>query len=122
MNRIFRNTIFYLLIFLVIIGVVSFFNGNNQPTKHLTYTQLINHLEDGDVVEITQQPERGVLKISGKLTGYKENETFVSYVTNNETNADVIFKAAKEGSKIDVKPAQETSGWITFFTSIMHIP
>ena len=27
MNRIFRNTIFYLLIFLVIIGVVSFFSG-----------------------------------------------------------------------------------------------
>ncbi|MCM3363632.1 ATP-dependent zinc metalloprotease FtsH [Niallia sp. MER TA 168] len=119
MNRIFRNTIFYLLIFLVIIGVVSFFNGNNQPTKHLTYTELINHLEDGDVVEITQQPERGVLEIRGKLTGYKENETFVSYVTNNETNADVILKAAKEGSKIDVQPAQETSGWITFFTSII---
>lgn len=119
MNRIFRNTIFYLLIFLVIIGVVSFFNGNNQPTKHLTYTELINHLEDGDVAEITQQPERGVLEVRGKLKGYKENETFVSYVTNNETNAEVILKAAKEGSNIDVQPAQETSGWITFFTSII---
>lgn len=119
MNRIFRNTIFYLLIFLVIIGVVSFFNGNNQPTKHLTYTELINHLEDGDVGEITQQPERGVLEVRGKLKGYKENETFVSYVTNNETNAEVILKAAKEGSNIDVQPAQETSGWITFFTSII---
>ncbi|MDR4318933.1 cell division protease FtsH [Niallia circulans] len=119
MNRIFRNTIFYLLIFLVIIGVVSFFNGNNQPTKQLTYTELINHLDAGDVAEITQQPERGVLEIRGKLKGYKENETFVSYVTNNETNAQVILKAATEGSKIDVKPAQETSGWITFFTSII---
>jgi cell division protease FtsH len=119
MNRIFRNTIFYLLIFLVIIGVVSFFNGNNQPTKHLTYTELINHLESGDVAEITQQPERGVLEVRGKLKGYQENETFVSYVTNNETNAEVILKAAKEGSDIDVQPAQETSGWITFFTSII---
>ncbi|EOR21820.1 cell division protease FtsH [Niallia nealsonii AAU1] len=119
MNRIFRNTIFYLLIFLVIIGVVSFFNGNNQPTKHLTYTELINHLEAGDVAEITQQPERGVLEVRGKLKGYKENETFVSYVTNNETNAQVILKAATEGSDIDVQPAQETSGWITFFTSII---
>ncbi|KAB7664965.1 ATP-dependent zinc metalloprotease FtsH [Bacillus sp. B1-b2] len=119
MNRIFRNTIFYLLIFLVIIGVVSFFNGNNQPTKHLTYTELINHLEAGDVTEITQQPERGVLELRGKLEGYSENESFVSYVTNNEKNADVIFNAAKEGSKITVEPAQETSGWITFFTSII---
>ncbi|CGG59603.1 ATP-dependent zinc metalloprotease FtsH [Streptococcus pneumoniae] len=28
MNRIFRNTIFYLLIFLVVIGIVSYFNGS----------------------------------------------------------------------------------------------
>ena len=44
MNRIFRNTIFYLLIFLVIIGVVSFFNGGNQPTDSLTYDQFIEKL------------------------------------------------------------------------------
>ena len=119
MNRIFRNTIFYLLIFLVIIGVVSFFNGNNQPTKHLTYTELINHLEAGDVKELTQQPERGVLELRGKLDSYSEDESFVSYVTNNEKNASVIYDAAQEGSKISVEPAQETSGWITFFTSII---
>ncbi|MCE4051799.1 MULTISPECIES: ATP-dependent zinc metalloprotease FtsH [Bacillaceae] len=119
MNRIFRNTIFYLLIFLVIIGVVSFFNGNNEPTKQLSYTDLIKHLEEGDVSSITQQPERGVLELRGQLDSYSEDEYFVSYVTNNETVQNRIDKAATEGSKIDVLPAQETSSWVTFFTSII---
>ncbi|MCT2346790.1 ATP-dependent zinc metalloprotease FtsH [Niallia taxi] len=119
MNRIFRNTIFYLLIFLVIIGVVSFFNGNNEPTKQLSYTELIEHLEAGDVSSITQQPERGVLELRGQLDSYSKDEYFVSYVTNNETVQNRIDKAATEGSKIDVLPAQETSSWVTFFTSII---
>jgi len=119
MNRIFRNTIFYLLIFLVIIGVVSFFNGNNEPTKQLSYTDLITHLEEGDVSSITQQPERGVLELRGQLDSYSDEEYFVSYVTNNETVQNRIDKAAAEGSKIEVLPAQETSSWVTFFTSII---
>lgn len=49
MNRIFRNTIFYLLIFLVIIGVVSFFNGSNESTDHISYDKFVTQLESGDV-------------------------------------------------------------------------
>ena len=40
MNRIFRNTIFYLLIFLVIIGVVSFFNGVISQQNNLSYDTI----------------------------------------------------------------------------------
>lgn len=119
MNRIFRNTIFYLLIFLVIIGVVSFFNGNNEPTKQISYNELITYLENGEVSSITQQPERGVLEIRGQLTSYDTDEYFVSYVTNSETAQARIDKAATEGSKIEVLPAQETNSWVTFFTSII---
>ncbi|MFT8320017.1 MAG: ATP-dependent zinc metalloprotease FtsH [Bacillus sp. (in: firmicutes)] len=119
MNRIFRNTIFYLLIFLVIIGVVSFFNGNNEPTKHISYNQLISHLEKNEVKSITTQPERGVLEVRGQLKSYKSDEYFVSYVTNNETVQQRIDKAAQEGTSTDVLPAQETSSWVTFFTSII---
>ena len=49
MNRIFRNTIFYLLIFLVIIGIVSIFNNNNEPTEKMTQDEFYKHLENGDV-------------------------------------------------------------------------
>ena len=69
MNRIFRNTIFYLLIFLVIIGIVSIFNNNNEPTEKLTQDEFYKHLESGDVKSLTMQPESSVFEITGKLKG-----------------------------------------------------
>ncbi|SFB22950.1 MULTISPECIES: ATP-dependent zinc metalloprotease FtsH [unclassified Bacillus (in: firmicutes)] len=116
MNRIFRNTIFYLLIFLVIIGVVSFFNGNNEATKHLTYNEFVTKLESGDVKTFQMQPERGVYEVRGQLNEYKKDQYFLTYIPNSDVMLDRIDKAK---SKVDVMPAKETSGWVTFFTSII---
>ncbi|WP_318506362.1 ATP-dependent zinc metalloprotease FtsH [Bacillus sp. T3] len=118
MNRIFRNTIFYLLIFLVIIGVVSFFNGNNDPTENITYDKFIQHLEDGQVSTLTLQPERGVYQVRGQLKSYDEGKYFLTYVWNSEESLSQIQKAAAK-TKVEVLPAKETSGWVTFFTSII---
>ncbi|WP_210367832.1 ATP-dependent zinc metalloprotease FtsH [Bacillus sp. REN3] len=119
MNRIFRNTIFYLLIFLVIIGVVSFFNGNNAPTEQISYDKFMQQLESGNVKnELTLQPERGVFEVRGQLEGYEEGKFFVTYVWNNPDTLNRIEEAAKEAD-VTIKPAKETSGWVTFFTSII---
>jgi cell division protease FtsH len=118
MNRIFRNTIFYLLIFLVIIGVVSFFNGGNQPTDNLSYSEFIDKLENGEVTSITTQPERGVLEIRGQLKGYEEGKQFITYVANTDSENERINELAGN-IKLDKLPAKETSGWVTFFTSII---
>ncbi|MBY0124444.1 ATP-dependent zinc metalloprotease FtsH [Bacillus sp. S/N-304-OC-R1] len=118
MNRIFRNTIFYLLIFLVIIGVVSFFNGNNEPTKQISYDEFVSHLESGDIKSISMQPERGVFEVRGQLEGYDKNQYFLTYVVNSDSILDRIDTLAQK-SKVDFQPAKETSGWVTFFTSII---
>ena len=118
MNRIFRNTIFYLLIFLVIIGVVSFFNGNNEPTEHISYNKFVDHLESGDITSISLQPERGVFEVRGQLKGYEEGKYFLTYIMNNDNILDRVDQLAQT-SDVDVMPAKETSGWVTFFTSII---
>lgn len=114
MNRIFRNTIFYLLIFLVIIGVVSFFNGSNEPTDHISYDKFVQQLENNGVKSFSIQPERGVFEVRGELKA--GNKKFITYIPNSEKILDRIDKA---GSKVEVMPAKETSGWVTFFTSII---
>ncbi|WP_066301897.1 ATP-dependent zinc metalloprotease FtsH [Bacillus sp. FJAT-29937] len=118
MNRIFRNTIFYLLIFLVIIGVVSFFNGNNEPTEQISYDKFVTYLESGEIKSITMQPERGVYEVRGQLEGYEKGKYFLTYVVNSDNILDRIDALAKE-SEVDFQPAKETSGWVTFFTSII---
>ncbi|MCM3729293.1 ATP-dependent zinc metalloprotease FtsH [Neobacillus cucumis] len=114
MNRIFRNTIFYLLIFLVIIGVVSFFNGSSEPTDKISYDKFVTQLESGKVKSFSMQPERGVYEVQGVLES--GNKKFITYIPNSEKILDRIDKA---DSKVEVMPAKETSGWVTFFTSII---
>ncbi|MBY0148340.1 ATP-dependent zinc metalloprotease FtsH [Neobacillus niacini] len=117
MNRIFRNTIFYLLIFLVIIGVVSFFNGSNEPTDNISYNEFVTHLEKNEVDEFSMQPERGVFEVRGKFEKeVKEGKNFLTYVPNSEK---ILERIDAAGSKVEVMPAKETSGWVTFFTSII---
>lgn len=114
MNRIFRNTIFYLLIFLVIIGVVSFFNGSNETTDQISYDKFVTQLESGKVESFSMQPDRGVYEVRGVLRS--NSKKFVTYIPNSEKILDRIDKA---DSKVEVMPAKETSGWVTFFTSII---
>lgn len=119
MSRIFRNTIFYVLLFLVLIGIVSYFNNNNESTKDLTYDQFISHLEKGDVKDFSSQPERGVYEVRGEL---KDNEKtkFVTYVLNSPSALERIEKAVNAtDTKMKNMPAKETNGWVSFFTSII---
>jgi cell division protease FtsH len=117
MNRIFRNTIFYLLIFLVIIGVVSFFNGSNEPTDNISYNEFVAHLEKDEVDSFSMQPERGVFEVQGKFEkGINDGKNFLTYVPNSEK---ILERIDAAGSKVEVMPAKETSGWVTFFTSII---
>ncbi|OKL35789.1 ATP-dependent zinc metalloprotease FtsH [Domibacillus mangrovi] len=118
MNRIFRYTIFYLLVFLVIIGVVSYFNNNNAPTNNVTYNEFLTYLKQDDVETFTMQPERGVYEIRGALKGAKENEMFVTYVTGNDTMLNQINDAS-QNAEVNILPAKETSGWVQFFTTII---
>ncbi|WP_110114692.1 ATP-dependent zinc metalloprotease FtsH [Bacillus sp. CGMCC 1.16541] len=120
MNRIFRNTIFYLLIFLVIIGVVSFFSGSNQQTESMSYDTFVENLDKGTITSLSLKPERQVYEVRGKLESYDKDQEFVTYIADGDRALERIDTAAESGAlKVDIKPAEETSGWVTFFTSII---
>ncbi|BDH59945.1 cell division protein FtsH [Ureibacillus massiliensis 4400831 = CIP 108448 = CCUG 49529] len=120
MNRIFRYTIFYLLIFLVIIGIFGTFNGGRAPSEQLTYHEFLNALETGKITEATIQPASGVLVVEGKLQGYKEDETFVvNLLDNNQDLLTKINEASENNPKIVILKQPETGGWVQFFTGII---
>ncbi|MGK7379889.1 ATP-dependent zinc metalloprotease FtsH [Planococcus sp. 1R117A] len=121
MNRIFRYTIFYLLIFLVIIGILGTFNNSAQPTENIGYDEFLGALEDGSVTDVTIQPDANVYEVTGKLTGYEEGESFVTNIPmENEaliTRIDEI--ATDQNVNVDYLKAPQTSGWVSFFTGII---
>ncbi|MGG0240933.1 ATP-dependent zinc metalloprotease FtsH [Bacillus rhizoplanae] len=118
MNRIFRNTIFYLLIFLVVIGIVSYFNGSTQKTKPISYDKFITKLEKGEVRNVQLQPKNGVFEVKGQFSTDSQEQQFVTYAPNTEELQKKINDKAP-GTEVKYQPAEETSAWVTFFTSII---
>ncbi|QHS23904.1 ATP-dependent metallopeptidase FtsH/Yme1/Tma family protein [Virgibacillus sp. MSP4-1] len=121
MNRVFRNTIFYLIIFLVVIGIVSLINGPNQETKQLTYTEFKEALNNGQIEQMTAQYTNYAYAITGDMS-QEDNKTtaFAAEIPANEEIFSTIENAASEqGIEMDVMAKEEPSAWVTFFTSII---
>ncbi|MEI4804327.1 ATP-dependent zinc metalloprotease FtsH [Bacillus sp. FJAT-51639] len=118
MNRMFRNTIFYLLIFVAVIGIVSYFNGSQQKTTPISYDKFIAKLEKGEVRNVQLQPKNGVFEVKGQLSTESQEKQFVTYAPNTEELQKKINDKA-QGTEVKYQPAEETSAWVTFFTSII---
>ncbi|MGN1400640.1 MAG: ATP-dependent zinc metalloprotease FtsH [Bacillus sp. (in: firmicutes)] len=122
MNRIFRNTIFYLLILLVIIGIVSMFTNDSGTNNNITQDEFFTKLEAGDVESYTLQPEGNVYYVRGQYDGAAENEYFETYIVNSEVTMTRLADATEETkAKESTEPAKQTSGWMTFLTSIFPL-
>ncbi|MFC4558572.1 ATP-dependent zinc metalloprotease FtsH [Virgibacillus kekensis] len=116
MNRIFRNVIFYLLIFLVVIGVIGVFNGQNEQAKEFTVQQFMNALNNGDIEEMTMQPSNGIIRITGQLS---EEEQFIAQIPENTEIVSNVYEQATEQSILNVKEEEQPSGWVTFLTTMI---
>ncbi|MER2140174.1 MAG: ATP-dependent zinc metalloprotease FtsH, partial [Priestia megaterium] len=61
-----------------------------------------------------------VYVVQGKLDSYKKDQTFQTYIVDGDKALDRIDAASENNQvEVDFKPADETSGWVTFFTSII---
>ncbi len=118
MNRIFRNTIFYLLIFLVVVGIVSFFNGNNNDVTQFRYDEFKTKLQNGEVESLSMQPKNQVFVIQGQLESYEDEQYFTTNIPPAMTE-EVVALTEEAKVQVEVKEAEGTSGWVTFFTSII---
>ncbi|WP_249685343.1 ATP-dependent metallopeptidase FtsH/Yme1/Tma family protein, partial [Bacillus velezensis] len=112
---------FYLLIFLVIIGIFGTFNSGNSPTKELSYHEFQQALDKKEITSATIQPDKSVYIVEGTLKGYEKGQSFtVNVPRDNQSLMDRIDEAAKDkDSYISFLAAPEPSGWIQFFTGLI---
>ncbi|EEM55573.1 FtsH-2 peptidase; Metallo peptidase; MEROPS family M41; membrane protease FtsH catalytic subunit [Bacillus thuringiensis serovar kurstaki str. T03a001] len=64
------------------------------------------------------QPKNGVFEVKGQFNNSSQGEQFVTYAPNTEELQKKINDKAK-GAEVKYQPAEETSAWVTFFTSII---
>ncbi len=123
MNRFFRNTGFYLLIFLVTVGIVNFVLSGTDKTAQLSYQQFRGELLKDNVLEVTLRPDGGTYRVDGKLrkapTG---QETFTANVPLYDSDIVQVLNTKIDAglvNKVEFKPQEGNSIWLTFLTSII---
>ncbi|QTH43052.1 ATP-dependent zinc metalloprotease FtsH [Cohnella sp. LGH] len=123
MNRFIRNTGFYLLIFLVTVGIVQFFIGKQDTTKELSYNELVAAAQQGNVQSLTLQVQNGTYLVAGEFkpkAGQDKGEAFTGrapladYVPELFTNLGI-----EKNFEVLSKKMPGQSFWLTFLTSII---
>ena len=95
MNRFFKQAVFYLLILLIVVAMIQFFNKPLEEVKELTYSEFIQLVENDQVASV-----RFVEKnLTGKLRDGTKFETFNvgsndALIARLEQNEDVIITGA----------------------------
>ncbi|MBW5449017.1 ATP-dependent zinc metalloprotease FtsH [Cohnella sp. CFH 77786] len=124
MNRIIRNTGFYLLIFLVTVGIVQFFISKNETTDEINYNKIMQVVETGNATELKIQLQNGSYLVTGK---YKDpskaeakSDTFTGRVLMTDAGSQQLVELARsKGIDVQVLKMPGQSFWLTFLTSII---
>src|SRR5690625_2456977 len=119
MNRVFRNTIFYLILFLVLIGIVGTLNNPAPETEQLNFNEFMEALEDGQIEELTLQYTNFAYEARGEYISEGDSVAFRAEVIANEQVVNDIVELATEQSILNVEPAEEPSPWARFFISVI---
>jgi len=127
------------MIFVAIIGLVSWFNqGSNGQTTEISYTQFVQELKKGDIKEIKMQYANSVYTITGEYKEAKENSnttskglalfdkrssktsSFKTIVLPNDGTVIEINNAAQQaGTQITTLPESQSGIWLSLFLQLV---
>src|SRR5690625_1033231 len=117
MDRIFRNVLTYALIFVVLIGVISLFKGQNEPSEEMNVKEFMSALEGDKISEMTMQPKNKIIRITGELK--KDDKPFVVQVPDNNDIIANITDTANEKSVLKIEQEEQPSAFVSFLTMML---
>ena len=117
MDRVFRNVLFYALIFIVLIAVISMFRDPTEQHEQFNVKEFMNALESGQIAEMTMQPKNKIIRITGVLED--NNKTFIVQVPDNtEIVADIANKGTEQGI-LNVAEEEQPSAFLNFLAMML---
>ncbi|MNU35411.1 ATP-dependent zinc metalloprotease FtsH [compost metagenome] len=123
MNRFIRNSGFYLILFLVVVGIVQFLSGGGEAADTPRYDQLRQQLQANNVKEMTGQFDGYAYLVTGKYRAKVDNkenfQTYVPYDTN--VVAELTAYSQKNSISYGWKKMEGDSIWLTLLTSIVPL-
>lgn len=121
MNRVLRNTGFYLLIFLVVIGIVRFISTQNDMESSITYSQFRQELLNttkpnatgNKIKSVTMKPDGITYLVRGS---YESGATFKTRAPLSDRVIELVEQSGVDEEHLKM---EGDSIWISFLTSII---
>ena len=117
MNRLTRNLVFYAVIFLVLMAVMSLITTGTNETKEMRADEFIEVLNNEEVKEMDMRPSNGIMRITGVLKGEKKQ----AFITNIPEQSEIVTSVYAEGANqgiITVKEEEQPSAILSFLTAL----
>lgn len=126
MSRFIKNSGFYLILFLVVVGIVQFIGGGQDATETPRYDQFRKELAANNIKELTMQYEGRAYLVAGKYKTLPEGAKSLQFMTYIP-DTDAVVQEIKEIS--DKQPdlewnydkMKEQSIWLTLLTSFIPL-
>ncbi|MEF2968721.1 ATP-dependent zinc metalloprotease FtsH [Paenibacillus sp. M1] len=127
MNRFIRNSGFYLILFLVVVGIVQFLNTGNEATINPSYAELRQQLKNDNIEELTGKFDGYAYLVTGQYReevgdGKTKTKNFSAYIPYDPNVLKEITDLSEQnGFDLNWKKMQGESIWLTFLTSIVPL-
>lgn len=114
-----RGLVPYLFITIIMLGIFYVVNVMNTNVNKFTYNEFMSELNDGNIksITITARGSAKTYEVTGKLKGYKKNETFFSRLPESEGVMKKIVDASETQNfelKSEADPESSTFLMILF--------
>ena len=126
MNRkVVKKSIFsYILLALIIFGVIYFFTVLNKKVNDLSYSALIKSMDKNKITElkITPNNSAGVYELTGKMKGYKENESFKASAPLTDETIKELYEGRNEyGFEVKASADPSSSIFLSFLINVLPL-
>ena len=142
-NRLFSNGLFYIVVFLLLIGGINWAIGgsnNSGSSENISYSEFVSDLRKGKVKNFNVQPANGVYTVSGSYketqesknqsdsnfdffngnSGSKVTRFSTTMLQNDSSVSNVQELAQKSGTKMTTQGESQSGNWIS--TIVMLVP
>ena len=114
----------WLIILIVILGIGYYYNMTNGDVHDFTYDEFMKKLDDEKIseIEITTRGSGYVYIAEGKLSNYKEEESFkVILPLSDEVMKRIVAASDAQDFELTVKPDPESSEWLAVLINFLPI-
>ncbi|PWV96009.1 cell division protease FtsH [Paenibacillus cellulosilyticus] len=122
MNRIIRTSGFYLLIFLVTVGIVQFISSQNDSSAEIRYDEFRTALQTDNVASLELQFDGYSYLVTGEYKKPPEANKKQFYTRTNVdefVTKEIDDAAQKNHFELEYKKMKGESMWLTLLTSII---